>query len=71
MARKGDGLYLRGKGDKATRVWWLDFRHHGTRHVAKIGKGISRSVARELASIKRAAFLCRNVMRIFNSKRLK
>ena len=57
MARKGDGLYLRGKDDKATRVWWLDFRHHGTRHVAKIGKGISRSVARELASLKRAPIL--------------
>ena len=57
MARKGDGLYLRGKGEKSTRTWWLDFRHHGQRHVAKIGKGITRSVARELASVKRAAIL--------------
>ena len=42
MARRGDGLYQRGK------VWYLDCRINGTRHVMKIGKGISRSVAREI-----------------------
>lgn len=57
MARKGDGLYLRGSGEKATKTWWLDFRRDGTRHVARIGKGISRTVARELASVKRADIL--------------
>jgi integrase len=51
MARCGDGLYLRGK------TWYLDCRINGTRHVEKIGKGISRTIAKELASIKRAAIL--------------
>ena len=39
MARRGDGIYLRGK------TWWLDFRHRGERHVARLGKNISRTVA--------------------------
>jgi integrase len=51
MARRGDGIYQRGK------TWWLDFRHDGRRHVARLGKGISRTVAGELASVKRAAIL--------------
>lgn len=51
MARKGDGLYLRGK------VWYLDARINGQRVVTRLGKGISRSVAGELASVKRAAYL--------------
>ena len=51
MARRGDALYLRGK------TWWLDFRHNGTRHAVRLGKGISRSVAKELASVKRGAIL--------------
>src|SRR5687767_11744216 len=51
MARNGDGLYLRGK------TWYLDFRHHGQRHVARLGKAITRTVARELAQVKRAAIL--------------
>lgn len=51
MARQGSGLYLRGK------VWMLDFRHQSTRHVIKIGKSISRSVAAEIANVKRAAIL--------------
>jgi hypothetical protein len=51
MARRGDGIYLRGK------TWWLDFRHDGQRHVARLGKGITRSVARELAQVKRGAIL--------------
>jgi integrase len=51
MARRGDGIYLRGK------TWWLDFVHDGRRHVARLGKGISRTVAGELAQVKRAAIL--------------
>jgi integrase len=51
MARHGDGLYLRGKS------WYLDCRINGTRYVENLGKGISRTVAKELASIKRAAIL--------------
>src|SRR5262245_25638748 len=51
MARKGDGLYLRGK------TWILDCRINGQRHVVKIGKGISRHVAGEIATTKRAAIL--------------
>jgi integrase len=51
MARRGDGIYLRGK------TWWLDFTHQGTRHVVRIGKGINRTVAREIAQVKRASIL--------------
>lgn len=51
MPRKGDGLYLRGK------TWYLDARINGQRHVVKLGKGITRSVAGELANINRAAIL--------------
>ncbi len=51
MARRGDGIYSRGK------TWWLDFRHHGKRHVVRLGKGINKTVARELAGIKRADIL--------------
>ena len=42
MARRGDGIYQRGK------TWWLDFVHEGRRHVVRIGKGINRTVAGEL-----------------------
>ncbi len=48
MARRGDGLYLRGK------TWYLDFRHDGARHALRLGKNISRSVAGELAHVQRA-----------------
>ncbi len=51
MARRGDGLYLRGK------TWYLDCRINGTRYQERLGKDISRSVAKELASIQRAAIL--------------
>ena len=51
MARRGDGIYLRG------RTWWLDFRHNGTRHQERIGRGINKTVAREIAQVKRAAIL--------------
>jgi integrase len=51
MARRGDGIYLRG------RTWWLDFTHKGARHVERLGKGINRTVAGELASVQRSAIL--------------
>lgn len=51
MAGRGDALYLRSK------TWWLDFRHNGVRHVVRLGKGISRSVAKELASVIRGGIL--------------
>lgn len=51
MARRGDGIYIRGK------TWWLDFTHQGKRHQERLGRNINRSVARELAAIKRAAIL--------------
>ncbi len=51
MARRGDGLYLRGK------TWYLDAHINGTRHQRRLGKGISRSVALELAQIHRSAIL--------------
>jgi len=51
MARRGDGIYQRGK------TWWLDFVHEGRRHQVRLGKGISRTAAGELASVKRAAIL--------------
>jgi integrase len=51
MARKGDGIYLRGK------TWWLDFIHFGNRHVVRLGKNVGRTVARELASVERAKIL--------------
>lgn len=51
MARHGNGIYLRGK------TWRLDFRHEGKRYVVRLGKGISRSVAQEIAIVKRGAIL--------------
>jgi hypothetical protein len=51
MARKGDGIYLRGS------AWWLDFRHKGERHQVSLGRNIKRSVAKELATVKRGQIL--------------
>jgi len=51
MARGGDGLYLRG------RTWVLDCRINGSRHTVSLGKDISRTVAKEIASVERAAIL--------------
>jgi hypothetical protein len=51
MARKGDGLYKRGK------VWRLDCYINGQRYQLPLGKGINRAAALELASVKRAAIL--------------
>jgi hypothetical protein len=39
MARRGDGLYQRGK------TWWLDFTHGGKRHVAPRRPGIDLTTA--------------------------
>ena len=39
MARRGDGLYFRGK------TWYLDFRHDGTRHAMRLGKALKVKVA--------------------------
>ena len=51
MARKNDGLYLRGA------TWYLDCRIDGVRYVKKLGKGITRTVAGELANVIRTAIL--------------
>ena len=49
MARRGDGLYQRGK----SKTWWLEFVHDGRRQFVGLGKGITRTVAREIAQVKR------------------
>ena len=51
MARKGDGIYLRGK------TWYLDFRRKGERFTERLGKSISKTTARELATIKRSEII--------------
>lgn len=51
MARHGDGIYRRGK------VWRLDAVISGQRYQLPLGKGITRGVALELASIERAKIL--------------
>jgi hypothetical protein len=51
MARRGDGIYQRGK------TWWLDFTHEEKRHYVRLGRNINRTVAGELARVKRAAIL--------------
>src|SRR5262245_50542990 len=51
MARRGDGLVLRGK------TWWLDFTHMGQRHQSRLGRNVSRTVARALAAVERAKIL--------------
>jgi hypothetical protein len=51
MARRGDALYLRGE------TWYLGCSINGTRYQRRLGKGITRSVARNLAQVLRAAIL--------------
>lgn len=51
MARKGDAIYKRGK------VWRLDCFINGQRYQLPLGKGITRSVAAEIATIKRGGIL--------------
>ncbi len=56
MPRSGDGIRRRKtKAGKAS--WWLDVSIHGKRHTEHLGTGISRSVAKELADVRRAAIL--------------
>jgi hypothetical protein len=49
MARNGDGIQLRGE------TYWLDFRWKGQRHQKRLGKNINITLARQLASVERAA----------------
>lgn len=49
--RYNDGVYLRNS------TWWLDCRINGMRYQFPLGKGVSRSVAAELAQVKRTAIL--------------
>jgi integrase len=51
MARKGDGIFKRGK------VWRLDCYINGQRWQLPLGKGINRAAALEIATAKRAAIL--------------
>src|SRR2546425_11262924 len=51
MARRGDGIYQRG------RTWWLDFIHEEKRHYVRLGRNISKTVAGEIAKVKRGAIL--------------
>ena len=53
MARRksNDGVYLRGK------TYWLDFRHDGERYQIRLGAGLSKTAAREIAQVKRTAIL--------------
>lgn len=51
MARRGDGLVLRG------RTWWLDCRINGARYQRRLGKNIKREVAADLATIQRGKIL--------------
>ena len=51
MARRGDGLVLRGK------TWWLDFILREVRHQVRLGKNIKCTVAGEVASVERAKIL--------------
>src|SRR5712692_8561766 len=51
MARRGDGIYQRGK------TWWLDFTFQGERHIVRLGSHIARSAARDLAAVRRAEIL--------------
>jgi hypothetical protein len=39
--RRGDGIYLRGN------TWWLDFTFKGEGHVARLAKGVNKTVARD------------------------
>jgi len=55
MRRKGDGIISRGKG--RLKTWWLDCRINGQRHQVRLGKGITRSVAEELAIDARSRIL--------------
>lgn len=55
MARRGDGIYQRGKGK--IKTWWMDVVINGVRHQKRLGKGITRTVALEVAQVQRGAIL--------------
>ena len=59
MARKGDGLYERGKGK--LKSWYLGCTINGVRYHLRLGKGIPRSVALELSLKYRVEILSGNV----------
>ena len=59
--RYGDGLYERGKGKITT--WWMDCRINGERHQVKLGKGINRTVAAEIAGVKRSSLISKTAVR--------
>lgn len=54
MAR-GDGIYQRGS--RKIKSWWMDIVVNGVRYQLRLGKGISRTVALELATIERGKIL--------------
>ena len=51
MARKGDGLV------KPSETWWLDFTHIRERYQVRLGRKISKTVAREIATVERGKAL--------------
>jgi integrase len=51
MARHGDALYQRGE------TWYLGCSINGTRYQKRIGKGITRTVARKMADVLRGKIL--------------
>lgn len=56
MARdRRNGIYSRGCGK--IKSWWLDTIINGVRYQTRLGRGISRTVALELATVKRGAIL--------------
>jgi hypothetical protein len=54
MARR-DGIFPRGCGK--IKSWWLDTIINGVRYQKRLGRGITRTVALELAAIERAKIL--------------
>ena len=51
MPKRGEGIRQQGK------TWWLDFKHEGKRHYVKLGYGLTRYQALELAQSKRFRIL--------------
>ena len=51
MARRGNAIHKRGPS------WFLDCEINGTHYHRKLGKGITLTVAQELAQVERAAIL--------------
>ncbi len=57
MPRSGDAVFSRETKKKKQKSWWLDATIRGERHVVHLGTGINKTVALELAKIKRADIL--------------